>query len=281
MRKIMYVLFLMLFGICSIVSVEASGSIELLVSEKVEGNVGVPLQETIYVFTKDEEFKFVDIEEGDDVTSWLNLPSGCLEAKVVSILDDGYKLKIEVKGTPQEECDDNIIVTVPAGHIENYMLEGLSNNPIEDVVYDITYLPVICYYTEPSTIEGIVDEELNKQYVYIKVEGDNIDIGIEGTTLAHVNGMDAICEYLDLDENTISVYFIGTPEHESHDLVDLTLPAGSLETNTELSLHVPFRDDVKYDINPRKPEPKPDPEPEPEPEPEIEIVYVVPYTGVE
>lgn len=277
MKRIIYVLLsaLILLGAC--VEVEASGSIELIVEDSITANVGVPFHQSIHVYAKDKEFRFVEVAENDDVTSWLNLPAGDLKASIISIIEEGYELEIEVRGTAYEECDDYIIVTVPKGHIENYMLEDLANAPLEGVVYDITYLPVSCYYTEPSTIEGTVGEAIDKQYVYIKVEGDNIDIGIEGETLAHVNGMDAVCEYLDLDENVISVYFIGMPEQESHDLVDLTLPAGSLETNHELSLHVPFREDVLYDINPRSVVP----EEEPYVPPISEPAYEIPYTGVE
>ena len=277
MKKIICAIFSLLMMACTISNVHATGDIRLLVSEKIAGNVGVPLVSNIYVTTENEEFNFIDVEIDDDVTSWLNLPDGDFKAVVVSLLEDGKKLEIEVRGTPEEECDDYIIVTVPKGHIENYLLEDLSNDPIEAVVYDITYLPIECYYTLPSTIAGTVSEPLDKQYVYIKVEGDNIALDIEGQIMTEINGLTATCEYLDLAENTISVYFEGTPENQSHEMVDITLPKGSLETNGELALHVPFREDVLYNINPKAADPAPLPDPEPINEP----ILIIPTTGID
>ncbi|MBQ1567551.1 MAG: hypothetical protein IIZ80_06650 [Erysipelotrichaceae bacterium] len=274
MKKLILLL-LFLVSVCLPSRISANVDVRIEVDRNVEGKTNTQLSnQFVNLELDDPDFSF-NVEEDEDITSWFtNIPEGF--TAVAEEVDNEF-IKVSFTGQTSEAKDEVILVTVPSGKI-SYMgsvIEGqLSNDPdSEDSRYIITEQEIRAYYNQPSTISGYVGEQLEIQYVYIKLENDTFKETIIDSILSTYNGLTATVIDYDTD-NIAKVEYTGIPLQEDDSLIHSILKNEHLNIS-ENDLTVPDREDVRFDI--RKRSITPDQLDQDDPEP----TYTIPYTGIE
>ena len=276
MKKIISILFTVLFFLVPFVVVHASDSVTLTVDGDVEGEIYELLDNQVITLELSKTNYSFDINVGDDITSWFtNIPTGLTATVEYNNLNT---LDVLFEGYETSEVNKVIEVNIPDGIVlDNYLntIGPLSNDVSnEDSKYIIKDLTPIAYYNEPSTVSGYVGEQLEVQYVYIKIENDAYNSSIINEVLSTYNGLTAtVVEYV---SNIAKVKYEGTPLVEDHSLIHSVIDKSYLTVSTN-NLTVPDRIDVLFDINVR-------PivvQSVPEPEPPIIHTYSIPTTGIE
>ncbi len=274
MKKLILLL-LFLVSVCLPSRISANVDVRIEVDRNVEGKTNTQLSnQFVNLELDDPDFSF-NVEEGEDITSWFtNIPEGF--AAVAEEVDNEF-IKVSFTGQTSEAKDEVILVTVPSGKI-SYMgsvIEGqLSNDPdSEDSRYIITEQEIRAYYNQPSTISGYVGEQLEIQYVYIKLENDTFRETIIDSILSTYNGLTATVIDYDTD-NIAKVEYTGIPLQEDDSLIHSILKNEHLNIS-ENDLTVPDREDVRFDIRKRSITPDQPDQDDPEP------TYTIPYTGIE
>ena len=279
MKKALILLILLLILIPF--RIKANVDVTIEVERNVEGTTYTDLvNQFVDLELSDPDFSF-NVEQGDDISSWFtNIPEGF--TATVQEVDNEY-ISAYFTGQTDEAVDEVILVSVPSGKI-SYMgseIEGvLSNDPnIEDSRYIIDELEIRAYYDRPSTVSGYVGEELEVQYVYIKLENDTYNSDIINATLSTYNGLTATV--IDYDQNNVAtVRYTGTPLQKDDSLIHSTLKKEHLNIS-QIDLVVPDREDVRFDIKERSVTPDvPTPEDLPDQD-DDKPAYTIPHTGIE
>jgi len=252
--------------------IEVEGIVDGYVKEEINDKiVTLSLTDNNYIF--DEVFT----SEGEDITEWFtNIPEG-LTAVVTSYSENS--LGVTVSGISEVECDLQIKVKVPDGPIvtKDYAssVDGLENIESDKAKYIIEKRIPSAEYTGPFTVSGYVKEDLDIQYIYIRLINTEATEKMLSSEIDLYNGLTG--KVIEISEDQIlKVKYTGNPENEDHSLIDIILSKELVDCNEDLK--VPDREDVKFDIN-TKSEPL-----VPEKEKESKIVYVthpIPQTGVE
>ena len=274
MKKLILLL-LFLVSVCLSSRISANVDVRIEVDRNVEGKTNTQLSnQFVNLELDDPDFSF-NVEEDEDITSWFtNIPEGFVA--LAEEVDNEF-IKVSFTGQTSEAKDEVILVTVPSGKI-SYMgsvIEGqLSNDPdSEDSRYIITEQEIRAYYNQPSTISGYVGEQLEIQYVYIKLENDTFRETIIDSILSTYNGLTATVIDYDTD-NIAKVEYTGIPLQEDDSLIHSILKNEHLNIS-ENDLTVPDREDVRFDIRKRSITPdQPDQD-------DHEPTYTIPYTGIE
>ena len=274
MKKLILLL-LFLVSVCLPSRISANVDVRIEVDRNVEGKTNTQLSnQFVNLELDDPDFSF-NVEEDEDITSWFtNIPEGFVA--LAEEVDNEF-IKVSFTGQTSEAKDEVILVTVPSGKI-SYMgsvIEGqLSNDPdSEDSRYIITQQEIRAYYNQPSTISGYVGEQLEIQYVYIKLENDTFKETIIDSILSTYNGLTATVIDYDTD-NIAKVEYTGIPLQEDDSLIHSILKNEHLNIS-ENDLTVPDREDVRFDIRKRSITPdQPDQD-------DHEPTYTIPYTGIE
>ena len=274
MKKLILLL-LFLVSVCLPSRISANVDVRIEVDRNVEGKTNTQLSnQFVNLELDDPDFSF-NVEEDEDITSWFtNIPEGFVA--LAEEVDNEF-IKVSFTGQTSEAKDEVILVTVPSGKI-SYMgsvIEGqLSNDPdSEDSRYIITQQEIRAYYNQPSTISGYVGEQLEIQYVYIKLENDTFRETIIDSILSTYNGLTATVIDYDTD-NIAKVEYTGIPLQEDDSLIHSILKNEHLNIS-ENDLTVPDREDVRFDIRKRSITPdQPDQD-------DHEPTYTIPYTGIE
>ncbi len=285
MKKIMclMILFFLAIGIRPIYAnadlmIEVEGIVDGYVNEEVKDKVVVlTLTDNNYIF--DEVYTSV----GEDITEWFtNIPEG-LKAEVTSYSENS--LGVTVSGTTAAECDLQIKVKVPDGPIvtKDYAssVEGLENVESDKAKYIIEKRIPSAEYTGPFTVSGYVKEDLEVQYVYIRLINTKATEAMLNAKIDLYNGLTG--KVVEISEDQIlKVEYTGNPENEDHSLIDITLSKELVTCNEDLK--VPDREDVKFDINPKTEPVIPDepvtPDTPSEPSKPV-YTHPIPQTGVE
>ncbi len=263
--------------------IEAEGIVDGYVNEEITDKiVTLSLTDNNYIF--DEAFT----SEGEDITEWFtNIPEG-LTATISSYSENS--LGVTINGTTGQECDLQIKVAVPDGPIvtKDYAssVDGLENIESDKAKYIIAKRIPSAEYTGPFTVSGFVKEDLEVQYIYIRLINTKATEKMLNSEIDLYNGLAGIVIEISEDQ-ILKVKYAGNPENEDHSLIDITLSKDLVDCNEDLK--VPDRDDVKFDINVKSEPEKPDepavPEPiVPENKEDNKIVYIthpIPQTGVE
>jgi len=260
----------------------ANVDVTIDVERNVEGKTYTQLtNQFVELELSDPDFSF-NVEEGDDITNWFtNIPEGF--TATAEEIDNEY-IKVHFTGQTDEATDEVIMVSVPSGKI-SYMgseIEGiLSNDPdSEDSRYIIDELEIKAYYDRPSTVSGYVGEELEVQYVYIKLENDTYKSDIISAILSVYNGLTATV--IDYDSGNVAIVrYTGTPVQKDDSLIHSTLRKEHLNIS-QSDLAVPDREDVRFNIRERSVIPD-IPTPEDLPAQDVGDIdaYTIPHTGVE
>ena len=273
--KKLTIFLLLLMSICLPLKISANVNVTIDVDRDVEGKTYTDLlNQYVNLELDDPDFSF-NVEENENITSWFtNIPTGFTAA--VEEADNEF-IKVKFTGQTSEPKDEVILVVVPSGKI-SYMgspIEGeLSNDAdSEDSKYIITELDIKAYYNQPSTVSGYVGEELEIQYVYIKLENDTFKETIINKVLSTYNGLTATVIDYDTD-NVATVRYTGTPLEEDDSLIHSVLKNEDLNIS-ETDLTVPDREDVRFDIQKRSITPDEPAQDDPTP------AYTIPYTGIE
>lgn len=274
MKKLIIFL-LLLITMCLPMKISANVDVTIDVDRNVEGKTNTELSnQFVNLELDDPDFSF-NVEENENITSWFtNIPEG-FTATAEEV--DNEFIKVRFTGQTSQATDETILVVVPSGKI-SYMgsvIEGeLSNDPdSEDSRYIITELEIKAYYGRPSTVSGYVGEQLEVQYVYIKLENDTFKETIIDSILSTYNGLTATV--IDYDTNNVAkVKYTGTPLEEDDSLIHSILKKEDLNLSEE-DLTVPDREDVRFDIRKRSITPDEPGQDDPEP------AYTIPFTGIE
>ncbi|MBO7698518.1 MAG: hypothetical protein J6S38_05745 [Erysipelotrichaceae bacterium] len=275
MKKLILLIF-SLFLVLFPRPVSANVDVTVEVDNNVEGETNRDLNNQFVDLILSNDYYSYDVFIDDDISDWFtNIPEGLTAS--VSDVDDNY-LTVEFTGQSAVEVDEVIQVVIPSGKVLDDFgnpIEGtLSNDPdTEDSRYLIVDLTIRAYYDRPSTVSGYVGEELDVQYVYIKLENDTYTTDIINAVLSTYNGLTATVIDTD-DDNIATVRYTGTPLEEDHSLIHSVLDKDHLNISTE-SLIVPDRADVLFDIRKRSVEPDVSDQPAEQP------TYTIPFTGVE
>ena len=276
MKKIISIIFTVLFFLVPFVVVHAADSVILTVDGDVEGEIYELLDNQIVTLELSKTNYSFDINDGDDITAWFtNIPSNLTATVDYNNLNT---LDVLFEGYETSEIEEIIEVNIPDGVVldnNSNPIGPLSNDvSTEDSKYIIKDLTPIAYYNEPSTVSGYVGETLETQYVYIKIENDAYNSSIINQTLRTYNGLTAtVVEYV---SNIAKVKYEGIPLVEDHSLIHSVIDKSYLTISSN-NLIVPDRIDVLFDINVR-------PivvQSVPEPEPPIIHTYSIPTTGIE
>ena len=269
MNKLKY-LFLILLIVASMKTVSASPLVTVTAEGLVDGYVGENIgSKIVELKLTDEDYRF-EIEDGEEVTGWFdNIPEG-LEAYVIGHLEDNIHVSFE--GTPKEERDAYMEVTVPDGSIidtnSGEPIGDLKNIPDENASFQIGRKVPYAEYERESIVSGRVNEELEKQNVYVKLHNTTCKASMMGHEFETVNGLTP--KVIDiLSSNVIVIEYSGVPEEEDHSLIHTILSGEDL--NCEEDLTVPDREDVRFAILGM----------EEEEAPPVVIPFVIPVTGVE
>lgn len=263
--------------------IEAEGIVDGYVNEEITDKiVTLSLTDNNYIF--DEAFT----SEGEDITEWFtNIPEG-LTATISSYSENS--LGVTINGTTGQECDLQIKVAVPDGPIvtKDYAssVDGLENIESDKAKYIIAKCIPSAEYTGPFTVSGFVKDDLEVQYIYIRLINTKATEKMLNSEIDLYNGLTGIVIEINEDQ-ILKVKYTGNPESEDHSLIDITLSKDLVDCNEDLK--VPDREDVKFDINVKSEPEKPD-EPAvpesvvPENKEDNKIVYIthpIPQTGVE
>ena len=252
---------------------------ELIVKGNVEGEAGVTIAcqvLDISITSKNHDFL---IDEGADVSSWFaDLPSG-LSGEVLSV--NGNQIQVNVCGTPTQEKYEAIIVRVPDGVIvekdTQISIGEISNLPDEDAWYHIVSLIPEARYDRPAVIEGCAGEELELQYVYIRLLNTYDEFPMwQEPLILQTNGLKAIVKDYDSEEKIMTVEFSGIPQAEDHSLIHMQV--GQELITYDEDLVIADREDVRFDIGVCE---VPMEEKEEEKEEKSDPPYLLPKTGVE
>ena len=274
MKKLI-VFLLLLITMCLPMKISTNVDVTIDVDRNVEGKTNTELSnQFVNLELDDPDFSF-NVEENENITSWFtNIPEG-FTATAEEV--DNEFIKVRFTGQASQATDETILVVVPSGKI-SYMgsvIEGeLSNDPdSEDSRYIITELEIKAYYDRPSTVSGYVGEQLEVQYVYIKLDNDTFKETIIDSILSTYNGLTATV--IDYDTNNVAkVKYTGTPLEEDDSLIHSILKKEDLNLSEE-DLTVPDREDVRFDIRKRSITPDEPDQDDPEP------AYTIPFTGIE
>lgn len=256
-------------------TLNANVDVTIDVDRDVQGFTNQDLSnQFVYLELDDPDFSF-NVSEDENITDWFtNIPEG-FTATVEEV--DNEFLTVRFTGQTEDAVNEVIEVSVPSGKI-SYLdtpIEGiLSNDPgTEDSRYIIIDLEIKAYYNQPSTISGYVGEQLEVQYVYIKLENDTYTDAIINDVLSTYNGLTATVIAYDSD-NVARVRYSGTPLQKDDSLIHSILKSQHLNISEE-DLTVPDREDVRFDIKEKSVTP------DTPAQDDGEITYTIPYTGVE
>ena len=258
--------------------IEVEGIVDGYVKEEVKDKVlTLTLTDNNYIFDD------VYTSEGEDITDWFtNIPEG-LSAEVTSYSENS--LGVTISGITDNECDLQIKVKVPDGPIvtKDYAssVDGLENVESDKAKYIIQKRIPSAEYTGPFTVSGYVKEDLEVQYVYIRLINTKATEAMLNAEIDLYNGLTGKVVEIS-DDQILKVEYTGNPVNEDHSLIDITLSKELVDCN--LDLKVPNREDVKFDINPKTEPVIPDEPAKPEQKEETKPVYVthpIPQTGVE
>ena len=249
----------------------------------VDGYVGESIGSKPVVLSLNDPDYYFEIEDYEDISDWFeDIPEG-LEAYVSGHQDQ--EIYVSFEGTPEEEKDEFIKIRVPDGYIidsnSDDSIGDLENTPSEKAVYLIEIREPLAYYDRESIISGIVGQELEEQFVWIKLENTTCEASMMGREFEPYNGLTGKVVEI-LPDNIVKVSYSGIPLEEDDSLIHTLLKDEDLKCDRDLK--VPDREDVRYAIiEVKKEEPVKEPEvviPEPVDEEEI-IPFVIPYTGIE
>ena len=287
MKKIIRLLLWMIF-VTHFIPVSATPMYTLDVENSIEGKVGIPLDGTIILTISDEAYEFNEDYLYEDVTDWFEkIPEG-LSGEISQI--EGNVAYIDISGTPTEKMDKHIIIKLPddALIVEDEFVDGVSNLPDDKAKFIIGELDPRAQFDRPSTVSGYVNEDLELQYVYIKIIDTKPTFEMNGAILDIYNGLQGKVVEIDPENNVIKLEYSGIPFEEDHSLIEVVIAPELTESAKELI--VPLREDVLFDIKVRKASAEPEPEKEKEVEKVIEkvvevktvvVYHPIPHTGIE
>ena len=98
----------------------------------ISGKLNTTLTKDVTITLTNDTFK--DLNVGQSVASWFNLPQALI-AKIKSINTDKNSIVITIDGTPTEACDEQIAVSIPAMRLESG--KDLTVTPNSNAKYNI------------------------------------------------------------------------------------------------------------------------------------------------
>ena len=269
MKKIILFVSIFLLFLTSFNCVGAVADVYITIDGTIEDYVGTYIEEVPLSISLSEGYTFNDeIIDEDLVTPWLtNLPTGL----IVEINDiSNETISLLISGTCNEPVDEQIEVSIP--YSEDYIngaapVEGtiLTNTLSDDNKYVIIMPEIIYEYEGPYVVGSYINEELNTNTVKVKITGiDSLKtealLEENRVLVENYNGLTSTITDYDPDDKIITITYTGLPIAEDHDEIVTIIPSSyfkyaSLIEGKEISVVIPNRADVIYDINSRYIEP--------------------------
>ena len=252
-RIISMIIGLMMFT--TVNPIHANVDLEIDVEGMVNGYVNEPINGKVVTITLTDDNYIFDssaVDVGDNITDWFitSIPDG-LTATVTDFSES--VLQVSFEGIVTEEYNKQISVTVPDPVIipndGSESIGDLDNEPSDKAKFIIQKRVPSAEYTGPFTVSGIVKEDLEVQYVYIRLVNTKATENMMNAELDLYNRLHGKVVEVSSDQ-ILKVEYTGVPENEDHSEIDITIPAALTECNEDLK--VPNREDVIFDIDPRQ-----------------------------
>ena len=256
MKKIIYLL-VGLMMLITVNPIHANVDLEIDIEGIVDGYVNEPINGKVVTITLTDENYIFDsstVDVGDNISDWFitSIPDG-LTATVTDFSENA--LQVTFEGTVANEYNKQINVTVPDPVIipkdGSESIGDLDNEPSDKAKFIIQKRVLSAEYTGPFTVSGIVKEDLEVQYVYIRLINTKATENMMNAELDLYNGLHGKVVEVSSDQ-ILKVEYTGVPENEDHSEIDITIPAALTECNEDLK--VSNREDVIFDINPEQKE---------------------------
>ena len=237
--------------------IHANVDLEIDVEGMVNGYVNEPINGKVVTITLTDDNYIFDssaVDVGDNITDWFitSIPDG-LTATVTDFSES--VLQVSFEGIVTEEYNKQISVTVPDPVIipndGSESIGDLDNEPSDKAKFIIQKRVPSAEYTGPFTVSGIVKEDLEVQYVYIRLVNTKATENMMNAELDLYNRLHGKVVEVSSDQ-ILKVEYTGVPENEDHSEIDITIPAALTECNEDLK--VSNREDVIFDINPEQKE---------------------------
>lgn len=254
-RIISMIIGLMMFT--TVNPIHANVDLEIDVEGMVNGYVNEPINGKVVTITLTDDNYIFDssaVDVGDNITDWFitSIPDG-LTATVTDFSES--VLQVSFEGIVTEEYNKQISVTVPDPVIipndGSESIGDLDNEPSDKAKFIIQKRVPSAEYTGPFTVSGIVKEDLEVQYVYIRLVNTKATENMMNAELDLYNRLHGKVVEVSSDQ-ILKVEYTGVPENEDHSEIDITIPAALTECNEDLK--VSNREDVIFDINPEQKE---------------------------
>jgi formylglycine-generating enzyme required for sulfatase activity len=203
-------------------------------------NYQIPQKELALSFSG--QSLLMPIAEGKDLSLWItNLPAGLTVASKELVPSDSHSVTLVITGTPLEEREAPIAVTIPEGVLSDYKALPVTDNA--DAKFEIVLADAI---VEDVTILGLLDADgvamaVNSDLIIRFLKPDKLlaaalpaGMSVNGWITDLPAGLTAtIKEAAALGANSITITVSGSPAATSAGIIRVVIPRPYLAAETE------------------------------------------------